>query len=244
MTRQPSQSGVQIFQAPHLWPRPERFLVRSQKEEEDLPEDSSGELLHYLSWPGWELYLSRRLGLLPTPGYRPLLLDNQLDPERDFGVIDMLVKQVGELGTGFLSLIELETETVADISLAVRQYPQSGNSAGSVSSPTRPRPRLDDRAFLALWNVSEFHRYEAHGVLALSKALEQEMWLNLKGEEAYEGGDLVLPPIAPLPLPEPPDDSPLRLGQAWSSWRRLAAPFLADPSQFLLQPTASEPSAE
>lgn len=195
--------GPRHILAPRIWPG---------SEEDSLAGSAP---LYYLSWPGWELYLTRRLGVA-NPSVQPLLLGHSDDAERDFKVIDQLVNQARELGTGLISLLEQEPESLAALAETLRSYPEN--------KLVNPGPRLDDRSFLALWNVAEFQAWEAEGLLTESLIAEQAMWIDLKGELAETEAE----DIFTLNLPPRTTPDPSRRGTrlAWQCWRRLAGPLL------------------
>lgn len=205
--------------APHLWP--------------EYPPDYRGteknpEPVFYLSWPGWELYLRRRLSLtMPEAGPTPLLLPDLTNPEQDFAAIDQLVRSAGELGAGLLNLSRDLPESLPALTGAITHYSQTENTA-------KTGPLLDDRSYLALWTVNEYQARRSQALLAEAAARERAMWAALKGEEENFSA-----PIAESdPLPE--EEADPRTAYAWRCWRRLAEPLLM-PSDIIL-PTA--PAAE
>lgn len=201
--------------APHLWP--------------ETPAGGGGEggPVFYLSWPGWEMYLRRRLGLTPDPAAaRPLLLPDLADPERDFAAIDQLVKAAGQLGAGLLSLDRGTPESLPALTEAIAGY---GRSAG----PEAAGPLLDDRSYLALWAANEYQAGQSRDLLAEAAARQEAMWADLKG--LTDDDDDPLPTAAIDCFPEIPD---ARSAYAWRCWRRLAAPLLR-PSDRIV-PTAAE----
>lgn len=204
--------------APHPWP-------------EYPPGGERGAAGHvfYLSWPGWELYLRRRLALSPiSGGPAPLLLPDLLSPERDFAAIDQLVKTAAELGAGLLHLSRDLPDSLPALSGAIANY-----SAARPAPPTGPI--LDDRSYLALWAVNEYQARQSRSLLAEAAAREEAMWAALKGEEApAEGSGRDDDP------PPPAEEADPRTAYAWRCWRRLAAPLLS-PADIIL-PTA--PPAE
>lgn len=203
--------------APHPWP-------------EYPPDYASAENpgpVFYLSWPGWELYLRRRLSLTPhEDGPAPLLLPDLVDPEQDFAAVDQLVRSAGELGAGLLNLSRDLPESLPALTGAIANY-------SPVEKTTKPGPLLDDRAYLALWAVSEYQARSSQSLLAEAAARERAMWAALKGEE-----EIAFASIAEFPPPE--EEAYPRTAYAWRCWRRLAEPLLR-PSDVIL-PTA--PAAE
>ena len=193
--------------APRIWPG---------GEEDNL---AGGAPLYYLSWPGWELYLKRRLGMSGS-GAQPILLNGLNDAEQDFKIIDQLVAQAKDLGTGLVPLLAKEPESYTALAGSLRNYP--------VNKPEMPRPHLDDHSFLALWSVAEFQAWEAEGLLDKSFAAEQTMWEDLKGELSELEDEAQSEEIFTLNLPPRTTADPSRRGTrlAWKCWRRLAAPIL------------------
>ena len=212
--------GPRRILAPRIWPG---------GDEDNLAGEAP---LYYLSWPGWELYLARRLNIdgasINGLGFIPLLLGDPSDAERDFKVIDQLVSQAKELGAGLVPLLEQDMESSSALADSLRDY--------QGSKPEVPRPHLDDRSLLALWNVAEFKSWEAESLLDSSLASQQAMWGDLKGDlddtEDEEILALSLPPRAA------PDPSRRGTRLAWKCWRRLAAPLLN--SDDILIATVSE----
>lgn len=195
--------GPRRILAPHLWPHPPL-----------TPSGGGGAPLAYVSWAGWELYLTRKLGLGPElkSGFYPLFLPDLVDPERDCLAIDQLAQTVGELGAGVLALIRRVPESVPGLAAAIGRYREATGEAG-------PGPILDDRSYLALWSINEFRAWQSYRLLAETKAREKAMWAALKGEEE------ALPPLRDMiepPAPEP--DS--RTDYAWTSWLRLTADLI------------------
>ncbi len=176
--------------------------------------DDGGGPVFYLSWPGWELFLSRRLGLAPVPGGpAPLLLPDAVSPERDFAAIDQLLRQAETLGAAVLSLDRRIPESVPALAGALRDYrPDPGQPTETVA----PQPILDDRSYLALWAATEYLARQSRDLLAEAAAREQAMWAALKGEE----------PEPALPSPPPDGEPDRRAAYAWRCWRRLAAPLI------------------
>ena len=187
--------------------------------------DQAGPLF-YLSWPGWEFFLARRLGLVADPAAAsPLLLPGGRGPEEDFLAIDQLVRAAGELGAGFLGRPGRTPESLPGLTSAIRGY-QPG-------SPGRPAPVLDDRSYLALWAVTEHQARQNDRLLAEAAARERSMWAALKGEETDD--EEVVPQ---LPPPEPDR----RAVYAWRCWRRLAGPLLL--ATDIIVPNAPEAEPE
>ncbi len=204
--------------APHPWP------IR--------PDSGAEGPLFYLSWPGWELYLTRRLSVTRDPdGPEPLLLPGRLDPEADFAALDQLARRAGELGAGFVNLDRRTPESVPALAEALTRY-RPGGPASEAAEPSGPL--LDDRSYLALWAITEYQARQGEGLLAEAAARERAMWAALKGEE---------PAAAPSSNSSSPAGEPdRRTAYAWRCWRRLAAPLLT-PSD-LIVPTAPVPSAD
>ena len=180
-------------------------------DESDAALDGEAGSWFYLSWAGWELYLTRRL-FLPTDrgGSSPLLLPDVRNAEEDFAAIDQLVSIAGELGTGLLGLPGRTPESLPGLTSAIRGYCPSRSS-------DQPGPVLDDRSYLALWAVTEYQARQSDRLLAEAAARERSMWAALKGEEAD---------IAEKPDPLPPSEPDRRTVYAWRGWRRLALPLL------------------
>ena len=210
----PSANGNQKARrilGPHIWPL--------------RPEGLSGGEAYYLSWPGWELYLSRRLKLIPAEAdLRPLLLTGVNGPEQDFAAIDQLAKSAAELGAACLELVPGQAESRWALTSAIREYRLRS------SADAQGRPFMDDRSYLALWTIVEFQSYESEQLLAQAAEQQRAMWSALKGEE--DSGN------------SPEEDRADRPGQldarteyAWSCWHRLAAPLLA--AEDLIVPTAA-----
>lgn len=176
--------------------------------------------LYYLSWGGWELYLTRRLALEPERLAQPLLLPDLRGPEEDFAAIDQLVTLSQELGAGILSLPGAAPESQASLEGAIRDY--NNMSKGETG------PLIDDRSFLALWAVTEYQIRWGEKILAQAAAQERAMWAALKGDD--EPADALLP----RPTPEPDR----RTVYAWECWRRLAGPLLRPTDQIV--PNAPE----
>lgn len=164
----------------------------------------------YLSWPGWELYLRRRLGIKPEDYQaEAILLPDEAGPEADFAAIDQLARKAAQLGAGLLGLLEDTGESVGELTQALR---------GQSAPPRKAEPILSDRLYLALWTISEHQRLESQTILAEALALEKEMWAELKGEE--EEAD---PGPEELPLPAEED---LRGDYARRCWHRLAGALI------------------
>ncbi len=202
----PAPAGARRVLAPHILPA--------------LPAACSGEgPLYYLSWPGWELFLSRRLGLTAGPeGPAPFLLPDAADAETDFKAIDQLSALAAQPGAGLFSLAAESPESLPALLGSIRSY----------RGEEKPKPVLDDRAYLALWAINEHQRRQNEALLAEARFQEKKMWAALKGEEA--------------PAPAAPDRSEgapepdRRALYAWRAWRRLAAGLLGPDD--LLVPTA------
>jgi|GEM_PF-1958128 len=202
--------------APHPWP--EKPVIQ-----ESAGVDKSAPVF-YLSWPGWELYLSRRLAWAPaSDGPQPLLLPDLVSPEHDFAVIDQLVKAAGESGAGLITLNRDRPNGWVSLAEAIAHYVPAADTP-------RAGPILDDRSYLALWAVSEFQASRSNALLAEAAIGERAMWAALKGEESVP--EPVLPDNNQFPAAEPDP----RAVYAWRCWRRLAAPLIK-PGDVIL-PTA------
>lgn len=175
--------------------------------------DPDGEPLFYLSWPGWELYLARRLPSADRKTARPLMLPDLRSPEEDFAAVDQLVRAAGELGTGLLGLPGRTPESVPGLAGAIRGYHQGPEG--------EPGPVLDDRSYLALWAATEHQARENERLLAEAAAKERSMWAALKGEEGP-------PPEEVSASGRAPEEADRRTVYAWRCWRRLAGPWLLD----------------
>ncbi|MDR2724933.1 MAG: hypothetical protein LBC90_02470 [Candidatus Adiutrix sp.] len=162
----------------------------------------------YLSWPGWEDYLAKRLGLKPDPaGPAPLILP--ADPEDlTLAALDQLADRAGRQGADLWPLLIPPTESPSSLASAIRRP----------TAPAAPRPLLSDRAYLALWTLTEFQAAAGAELLAEAARKERAMWAALKGEEAAP------PTSAPPPSAEEEPDR--RAAYAWCCWRRLAATIL------------------
>lgn len=164
--------------------------------------------LYYLSWPGWELYLRRRLGINPAPnGPRPILLPSQEDAETDFKAIDQLNTTAAQMGANFFSLAAESPESLPAILGGIRAY----------QAPKSPAPILDDRAYLALWAISERQAQQSEKLLAQARTEEQKMWAALKGEDFSEPRQ---------DAPAAPADIDSRTLYALRAWERLAGEVL------------------
>ncbi|MDR1045822.1 MAG: hypothetical protein LBP33_12030 [Candidatus Adiutrix sp.] len=203
-----NETDGRLILAPHPGPWP------------PLEASGGGPPFFYLSWPGWEIYLERRLNLPPSTDFRPLILPGVESPGRDFLALDQLVQKAGDLGAGFLSLSRRTPESLPALSRAVRSYPEA-------SPPAPAGPVLDDRSYLALWAVTEWQRRAGEELLNRAAASQRAMWAALKGEAET---DL---PARTAPAPEEPDR---RGAYAWQCWRRLAAPLMRPGDR--LAPTA------
>lgn len=203
--------------APHPWP-----------EKPVIPESAGADLsapVFYLSWPGWELYLKRRLAWVPaSDGPRPLLLPDLVSPEHDFAVIDQLVQAAGESGAGLITLNRNRPTGWASLAEAITNY------VPAADTPPRAGPILDDRSYLALWAASEFQASRSNALVAEAATRERAMWAALKGEESVS--EFAFPDKSQFPAAEPDP----RAVYAWRSWRRLAAPLIK-PGDVIL-PTA------
>jgi len=178
------------------------------------PPEESGPLF-YLSWPGWELYLDKRLGRGPEPGSpQAILLPDRQSPELDFAAIDQLSTMAAELGTGFLGLSRSRPESLPGLVSAIENY------GAAETGPAAPV--LDDRSYLALWAIAEYQTRRSRELLDRAAASEKAMWAALKGEDEPAGfpaaGDL-------SPSDQEPDR---RAAYAWQCWQRLAAPILIE----------------
>lgn len=204
-------------------PKPRRLLAPHPWPLWDGPAGEGEGPLFYLSWPGWELFLTRRLELTPAPGGpSPLLLPDVVSPERDFAAVDQLLRQAETLGAAVLSLDRRTPESVPGLAGALRAY-----HPGAVPplEGASPQPILDDRSYLALWAATEYLARQSRNLLAETAVQEQAMWAALKGEE---------PALPPQPYPD--DEPDRRAAYAWRCWRRLAAPLLR-PTDIII-PTA------
>ncbi len=171
----PAHAGARRILAPHILPN----LTASPSRGGEGP-------LYYLSWPGWEIFLTRRLGLAAGPeGPRPLLLPDAADPETDFQAIDQLNMRASQLGAGLFSLAAESPESLPALLGSIRSY----------RGKEKPGPVLDDRAYLALWAINEHQRRQSEALLAEARIKEKEMWAALKGEEV---------PSPPSPAGLPP----------------------------------------
>lgn len=205
----PARAGARRILAPHILPG----LPASPSPGGEGP-------LYYLSWPGWEIFLSRRLGLAAGPGGpRPLLLPDAADAETDFQAIDQLNMRASQLGAGLFSLAADSPESLPALLGSIRSY----------RGEEKPGPALDDRAYLALWAINEHQRRQSEALLAEARIKEKEMWAALKGEE-------VPSPPSPARLERPLPEPDRRALYAWRAWRRLAAGLLGPDD--LLVPTA------
>jgi len=172
----------------------------------------------YLSWPGWEDYLAKRLGLKPDPaGPAPLMLPADSE-DLTLAALDQLADRAGSQGANLWPLLVPPAESPSALAAAIRRPTAS----------SAPRPLLSDRGYLALWTLTEFQAATGAELLAEAARKEQAMWAALKGEEAA-------PPSPPASRPEEPDR---RAAYAWRCWRRLAAPILLPDD--LIFPTVPE----
>jgi hypothetical protein len=171
----------------------------------------------YLSWPGWEDFLTRRLGLPPDPaGAAPLMLPADTE-SLTLAALDQLADRAGREGAGLWPLLIPPTPGPSALAAAIRNP-----AARDV------RPLLSDRAYLALWTIAECQTATGEELLAKTARKERAMWAALKGEEE--------PP--PPPTSTPANEPDQRTDYAWRCWRRLAAPLMR-PGDIVL-PTAPE----
>ena len=160
--------------------------------------------------------MARRLGLASGPdGPAPLMLPDGPE-DLTLPALDQLAERAGNLGAGLWPLLVPPAESHGVLTQAIR-----------LGSFPAPRPLLSDRAYLALWTMSE--RQAASGAELLAEAVRKEraMWAALNGEEAA-------PPPSPAWAPAGEPDS--RTAYAWRAWRRLAAPLLR-PGDLILPTT-------
>jgi len=160
----------------------------------------------YLSWPGWEDYLAKRLGLKPEPAGPAPLMPPASPEDLSLAALDQLADRVGRQGAGLWSLLVPPEPGPSALASAIRRP----------AAPAAPRPILSDQAYLALWTQAEHLAATGAELLAEAARKEQAMWAALKGEE-------VGPPPTPAPAGEP---DYRRAAYAWQCWRRLAAPIL------------------
>jgi len=160
----------------------------------------------YLSWPGWEDYLAKRLGLKPEPtGPAPLMLP--AGPEDlSLAALDQLADRARCQGAALWPLLVPPEPGPSALAAAIRRP----------AAPAAPRPLLSDPAYLALWTLARHLAATGAELLAEAARKEQAMWAALKGEEASP----------PSPAPAPADEPDRRADYAWQCWRRLAAPLL------------------
>ena len=157
---------VRRILAPHPWP----FLPAGFS-------TADTESVYYLSWPGWELYLRRRLNLiLNDDSPKPLLLPDVADPERDYLYLDQLAQRSAQLGAGTLDLNFNQAEGLFALRDDIRDY------ASSAGDKPAAGPLLDDRSYLALWAVSEFRSLESDEALARARLSQETMLASLQGE--------------------------------------------------------------
>ena len=160
--------------APHPWP----FLPS------DLSMEGEGPFF-YLSWPGWELYLRRRLNLNFEAGSaKSLLLPDVADPERDFLYLDQLAQRSAQLGAGAVDLNFTQAEGLSSLLSDMRGYT-------SPKEQPAGQPLLDDRSYLALWAVIEFRALARDLALAQDQARAHEVLASLPGENAREPDAIV-----------------------------------------------------
>ena len=161
----------------------------------------------YLSWPGWEDFLAKRLGLKPDPaGPSPLMLPADLE-DLSLAALDQLADRAGRQGAGLWPLLVPPTDGSRALAAAIRRP----------AAPSPPQPLLSDRAYLALWTLNEHRAATGAELLAEAGRKEKAMWAALKGEEVS---------FAPLPVGEPAEEPDQRTAYAWICWRRLAMPLL------------------
>jgi len=173
----------------------------------------------YLSWPGWEDFLAKRLNLRPEPtGAAPLMLPADSE-ELTLAALDQLADRAGRQGANLWPLLVPPAESPSSLASAIRRP----------AAPTAPRPLLSDRAYLALWTLTEFQAAAGAELLDEAARKERAMWAALKGEEAAQ---------PPTPAPALEGEPDRRAAYAWLCWRRLAAPLLK-PGDLIL-PTAPE----
>ena len=194
-----------ILLAPHLGPWPP---IGAGEAEGPGPR-------FYLSWPGWEDFLKKRLDLASSGPYRPLMLPDAEGLTQ--AALEQLAERAGNQGAGLWPLLVHSSESPGTLAQAIR-----------LGLPAASRPILSDRAYLALWTLSEGQADSSARLLAEAARKERAMWAALKGEEAA-------PPQPAAPMANAPDR---RTAYAWQSWRRLAAPLLR-PDDLIL-PTAPE----
>lgn len=195
--------------APHPWPfRPETIKADSE------------EPLFYLSWPGWELFLSRRLNIKTQSGdASPLLLSDEIDPETDFKAIDQLVSMASEMGAGLLNLASGSPESLPSLLSSIRNY---HGASDYISGPA-----LDDRSYLALWAYTEYQSRESERMLAQALNSEKKMWAALRGDDK----EAEAPPfIEDETIANEPDR---RTAYAWKVWKRLSE-GLMNPSDVIV----------
>jgi len=189
-----TEKAGRILLAPRLGPWP--------------PSDSGADSppRFYLSWPGWEDYLAKRLNLAPAPdGPAPLMLP--AGPENlGLAALDQLADRAGRQGAGLWPLLQPPEPGPSALASAIRRP----------AATAAPRPLLSDQAYLALWTLAGYEAAAGEELLAEAARKEQAMWAALKGEEASP------PPPAPPPAQEPDR----RTAYAWQCWHRLAAPLI------------------
>lgn len=185
--------------APQLWP----FWPFCESGEPEEP-------VAYLSWPGWELYLRRRLGLEPLKAFYPMLLPDQTEPERDFAAIDQMARRAASEGAALVDLNAREPESAEALARAIGRGP---------AEPVAGRPLIDDRAYLALWSINQYQAWLSERLLAEASRRQWSMWRELKGQDDSE--PQVEAPAAAFP---PPGDS--RGDYAWRCWERLSQGLL------------------
>lgn len=207
---------LRLILAPHPWPASPGSLPQPYACENHGP-------FFYLSWPGWELYLKRRLGFGPASpeGPKPILLPDLLGPEEDFLTLDQLAVKASQLGSGLLNLGGGPDDGLFALISGIRDYSGRKKEAGE-------NPILDDRAYLALWAVSELRALESDKAMAEAQARQKAMLAALKGEDEADGGQ----PNEPA-WPIRPAESSARAAYAWQCWHRLAKPFLRDSDQIV-----------
>ncbi len=220
--------------APHLWPWG------------PAAQTGSGDFF-YISWPGWELYLSRRLGLeTHPPTAKAICLPDFTDAQKDFLIIDQLA-QDPTAASGSLLGGEANfrpQESTAALAQAIANYePQEQSSS---------RPLLADHLYLALWTIAEFRQVEVREALVLASAQEKLMLEEVRGED-FDFIDEVLDKILEKGDEDqdseaPPDfwaadqiiSTPGRRSKyAWQCWRRLVGPYLL-PADVIIPTVAEE----
>jgi len=160
----------------------------------------------YLSWPGWEDYLAKRLNLKPDPAGPAPLMPPANPEDLNLAALDQLADRAGRQGAGLWPLLVPPEPGPSALASAIRRP----------AAPAATRPLLNDQAYLALWTLAEHLAATGEELLAEAARKEQAMWAALKGEKASP----------PLPGPPPAAGPDRRAAYAWQCWRRLAAPIL------------------